>query len=186
MSAYPLVVHCLVNNIYIIITGRDTSKPGKWQFDWLFRIILRLVGSVTPILAAMGMANLIYIINYGGLTGYIVCYFFPAILQLASIRKCKKEFGWASHQNFQRNKADKRGTPEADQGRYISSEDETAPLIQNRRLLVRDHSYMTPYSIPILSHPFFVACMSVILVAMFVMIVMSIFVHPSPMQCELI
>ena len=24
MSAYPLVVHVLVNNIYIIITGRDT------------------------------------------------------------------------------------------------------------------------------------------------------------------
>ena len=192
MSAYPLVVHCLVNNIYIIITGRDTSEPGKWKFDWLLRIILRLVGSITPILAAMGMANLIYIINYGGLTGYIVCYFFPAILQLASIHKCKKIFGWASCHNFHGNKWDKKGTsivqpsvPEADrdQGGY-NSEDETAPLLQNR--WSHDNSYMTPYSIPVLSHPWFVACMTVILVAMFVMIVVSIFVHPTLMRCELI
>ena len=190
MSAYPLVVHCLVNNIYIIITGRDTSKPGKWRFDWLLRIFLRLIGSVTPILAAMGMANLIYIINYGGLTGYIVCYFFPAILQLASVRKCKKEFAWATHKNFQRNKADKSGAPnvppskpEADQGRYISSDDETTPLLKNRQLLARDQSYMTPYSIPVLSHPLFVTCMTVILVAMFVMIVVSIFVRPAQMHC---
>lgn len=191
MSAYPIVVHCLVNNIYIIITGHDTSAPPKWKLDWLLRIFLRLVGSVTPILAAMGMANLIYIINYGGLTGYIVCYFFPAILQLASIRKCKKLFGWATCHNFQQNKVDKRGTPivppsvpEADQGRYINSEDETTPLIQNRQLLLlRDRSYMTPYSIPVLSHPLFVAIMTVILVVMFVMIVVSIFVRPAQMHC---
>ena len=189
MSAYPLVVHVLVNNIYIIITGRDTSEKGKWQFDWLLRVILRLVGSISPLLASMGMANLIYIINYGGLTGYIVCYFFPAILQLASIHRCKMIFfsPSVSTRNYVQQ-VDQKGTPvvppsvrKGDQGTNTSSEDEGAPLLPNR--WSRNHSYMTPYSIPGLSHPLFVAAMMVILVVMFVMIVVSIFVHADPMKC---
>lgn len=32
MSAYPLVVHVLVNNIYIIITGKDIFRGSLREF----------------------------------------------------------------------------------------------------------------------------------------------------------
>ena len=176
MSAYPLVVHVLVNNIYIIITGRDTSEKGKWRFDWLMRMLLRLVGSVTPILAAMGLANLIYVIKYGGLFGYIVCYFFPAVLQVMSVRKCLRTF-----RNTQEAVFDRSGS---DVYNASGEGDETAPLV-GRRWMSHDRSYMTPYSIPILSHPIFVSVMTVFLVVIFGMIFGSLFVKASPMQCDL-
>lgn len=176
MSAYPLVVHVLVNNIYIIIMGRDTSEQGEWRFDWLLRVILRLVASITPILAAMGMANLIYVITYGGLTGYIVCYFFPAILQLSSIRACKKKFS-------------KVLSPASSDDLFPES-DETTPLSASMRKRKRgdtcnNQSYMTPYSIPGLSHPWFVAFMTGVVVVIFGLIVASLFVTPAQQKCQL-
>ena len=184
MSAYPLVVHVLVNNIYIIITGRDTSVPGKWRLDWLLRLVLRLAGSIAPLLAAMGMANLIQVINYGGLTGYIVCYFFPAVLQLTSIRKCKKTFSgeFSSGGRIQKEGGTTFVPPSVRTSDYVSSENESVPLIPNRKS--HDRSYMTPYSIPFLSHPWFVWFMMGIIVAIFVLIVASISVKPTPMTCE--
>ena len=172
MSAYPLVVHCLVNNIYIIVTGRDTSEAGKWKLDWLLRLVLRLVGSITPILAAMGMANLIYVITYGGLSGYIVCYFFPAILQLSSIRACKKKFSAYL------------SPPAMSSDVYQSDEKTPLSAHQNRRGFCNNKSYMTPYSIPVLSHPLFVAVMTGIVVVIFGLIVASLFVSPTQLSCK--
>lgn len=180
MSAYPLVVHCLVNNIYIIITGRDTSVPGKSRYDWLLRIALRLVGSVTPILAAMGMANLIYVITYGGLSGFIVCYFFPAVLQLISIRKCKKTFAEPTHGRIQDGKNTSYIFPPT-RNEDHNSDNEVTPLLQ--RWNMKSETYMTPYSIPILSHPLFVWFMTGLLVGIFGLVVASIFVHADQMQC---
>ena len=176
MSAYPLVVHVLVNNIYIIFTGRDTSEPGKWRLDWLLRVVLRLLGSITPILAAMGMANLIYVITYGGLTGYIVCYFFPAILQLSSIRACKKKFSTFLSP-----------APSSD---LFPESNETTPLSASMKKKKREgpynnRSYMTPYSIPGLSHPWFVAFMTGVVVVIFGLIVASLFVTPAQQKCRL-
>ena len=117
------------------------------------------------------MANLIYVITYGGLSGFIVCYFFPGVLQLASIRACKKTFSLTSSYD------------------YVPESDETTPLnavkkIKTRKRSSCNQSYMTPYSIPVLSHPLFVAFMVGIVVAIFVLIVASLFVHPTPMTCE--
>ena len=131
---------------------------------------------MTPILAAMGMANLIYVITYGGLTGYIVCYFFPAILQLTSIRACKKKFSPIL-------------SPAPSEDLYPES-DETTPLSASMNKKTRggpcnNQSYMTPYSIPGLSHPWFVAVMTVIVVAIFVLIVASLFVHPAQQTCQI-
>ena len=181
MSAYPLVVHVLVNNIYIIITGRDTSAKGKSRSDWLMRLLLRLAGSITPILAAMGLANLIYVIKYGGLFGYIVCYFFPAVLQLTSIRKCVQTFSGTQGTVFvpPPKKEDKDGY-------YATSseEDERSPLVSRHPWMSHDRSYMTPYSIPGLSHPIFVVVMTCFLVVIFVLIFSSLFIKAPPMHCD--
>ena len=179
MHNYVHVDYC--NNRYpdlLISAGKDTSEPGKWRLDWLLRVILRLVGSVTPIFAAMGMANLIYVMTYGGLTGYIVCYFFPAILQLSSIRACKKKFSSIFSSSS--------GSPSD----YIPDSDETTPLSASMSGKKRgegpcnNQSYMTPYSIPGLSHPWFVAFMTGVVVVIFVLIVASLFVHPAQQSCR--
>jgi hypothetical protein len=44
-------------------------------------------------------------------------------------------------------------------------------------------SYMTPYSIPGLSHPWFVAFMTGVVVVIFVLIVASLFVTPAQQAC---
>ena len=186
MSAYPLVVHCMVSNIYIIITGNDTSQKGKWRFDWILRVVLRLLGSITPLLAAMGMANLIYVITYGGLSGFIVCYFFPAFLQLISICTCTKKFSKPKEGHIQKEKHSYSVVPPSVNGAecssYTNSDDETTPLFPDQRS--KGHPYMTPYSIPFLSHPLFVGFMTVIVVILFAMIVASVFVHPDKMKCN--
>ena len=90
-SVYPLVVMTMVNNLYTVIFGKDSSE----QCDWLHFAILvgmRLGGSILPILAAMGISNLHYILNYAGLVGFSICFFFPTALQLGSQWVCKKTF----------------------------------------------------------------------------------------------
>ena len=181
LSAYPLVVHCLVNNIYIILTGRDTSKEGKWKFDWVLRVILRLFGSITPIFAVMGMANLIYIITYGGLSGYIVCYFFPAILQLTSIHACEKKFSVLSQSTTTRFQTNKETAMKKKENRTYT--DEMTPLNANQKTS-GNPSYMTQYSIPILSHPWFVAFMMAVIVMIFGLIMASLFISPDQISCE--
>ena len=91
ISAYPLVNHVIVNNLYIFITGHDTSKEVKHRFDLFLQVVLRFINAVLPILAAMGVANLIYVLKYAGLAGFM-CFMFPFLLQMKSIYTCRKRF----------------------------------------------------------------------------------------------
>lgn len=183
MSAFPLMVHCMVNNLYLIVTGRDTSEKASWGYDSLFRFTLRFVSAVLPLLAAMGIANLIYILKYAGLFGFAIALFFPAVLQLASIYSCNKTFN------------------------PVLPTERTPLIIQNERSIefsfrsmIRNvisglgllefrkenrKSHVTHYSRGFLSHPLFVIVVIFIGFWLFVMACTSLGISPQKLTCDI-
>eukprot|EP00731_Ephydatia_muelleri_P006520 Em0003g768a len=92
ISAYSLVTCSMVNNLYQVIMGRDTSQR-KHSYDGLILVAMRAVVAILPIVCSLFISNLVYILKYGGLVGFLTAFFFPLALQLASQYKCVKVFG---------------------------------------------------------------------------------------------
>lgn len=188
VSAYPLTSHVVVNNLYILITGHDTSRRNRHRFDMVLRIALRLVVSVLPILAAFGVANLIYVIKYAGLLGFI-CYFFPFILQLRSIQVCKRKFS-TSYFSISGGPTPGNGSDDEDS----KNKGSISPVLEKEKeslLLAKDLDskgkralYMTPYSYLLLSHPVSVVVVGITGLFLFLLAMSSLFVHPHKVTCE--
>ena len=167
MSAYPLTVICIVNNVYMAMTGRDTAAPSSWRYDWLFKLCLRFIIAVLPLAFAFAAANLVFILQYAGLLGFGIGFLFPVVLQLRSIYICNKLFG------------PKGATPKG--GVMVNVE--KTPLLDsvpkcNRR------SYMTPYSNVVLSHPIFVILIAFFGFSFFVISFVSLFIGPDKVSCQ--
>ncbi len=188
MSAFPLMVHCMVNNLYLIITGRDTSENPRWRCDWLFRFTLRFVSAVLPLLAAMGIANLIYILKYAGLFGFAIALFFPAILQLTSIYSCNKTFrGHVSVAPTEKTPLIIQNEGPIDLSfkchRMIRNVVYGLGLLEFR--IKNRMSYVTHYSRGFLSHPLFVIVVIFIGFLLFVMACTSIAISPQKLTCDI-
>ena len=177
MSAFPLVVHCIVNNVYIILTGRDTSEKPKWKYDWLFRLFLRLIAAILPLLAALGIANLIYVLKYAGLFGFAISLFFPAILQLRSIYVCNKEFGNGG--SFSETSALLVQNKERQASGVVAL---SSVVDFRKKSRVR---YETPYSMGMLSHPFVVMAIILIGACLFLLALTSLGISPTKVTCSL-
>ena len=199
LSAYPLTIHAMVNNIYIIITGHDTSELPKWRLDWLLRFFLRLTVATVPLLAAFGVSNLIFVLKYAGLLGFGVCFLYPTILQLASMYICVKEFGnkaknvkssaggggspGESSELEQRDRNDM--TELSEEAKLGHGKEEKSPLLKEKQDTDSKHRlYMTPYSNAVLSHPIFVGTVAVIEACLSVLAFASVFVEPSVLTCD--
>lgn len=179
MSAYPLTVICITNNLYMTMTGRDTSEKTRWKYDWILRLVMRFIIAVLPIGVAFGAANLVFILQYAGLLGFAICFLFPVVLQLRSIYVCNKLFG--------QYKVPKEGINISSSGERINTE--TAPLLlakpEGRSVkfkLTRFH-YMTPYSNVVLSHPIFVVLVALFGFSFFVLSFVSLFISPDHLSC---
>ena len=187
VSAYPLMIHTVVNNLYIIITGHDSSKPPskkyKW-FDFFLRIALRLIVAIFPILAAFGVANLVYVLKYAGLMGFNICFFFPTALQLRSVYVCRRRFA-PSHISVSGKHSSKEehqsllSTPNG----IVASKEQS--IVSMKRLEGKEKRlpYMTPYSSRIFSHPVAVVVVGTVGVFFFVLTLASLGVHPKTMTC---
>lgn len=170
ISAYPLVNICSVNNVYMAITGRDTSEPPKWKYDWILRLSLRFIIAVLPIMLAFGAANLVFILKYTGPVGFGICFLFPSVLQLRSMYICNKMFG---------------------QHRDPSTEKDSQPLINKKegknvskwRLCLREYN-TTPYSNVVISHPIFVVLIGYFGICFFVTSFISFFIGPDKFTCQ--
>ncbi len=176
LSAYPLSVHVLVNNVYRIVTGKDTSvKPTHRfaRFDIVFRSILRLICASVPILMAFGVSNFITVAKYSGLLDFIISTGSPMALQLGSIYLCKKTFG-------NRSKL-------ANQSIDIKLEE----LNSDQKSIAQQPShsrsirslYMTPYSNRLLSHPIAVCVFGVLGFVMFSLTFASLFLSQETEVC---
>ena len=193
ISAYPLTIHCIVNNIYIIITGSDTSKNPKWRLDWLLRLLLRLTAALLPLLAAFGVANLISVLKYAGLVGFGVCFLFPTILQLRSTFVCIKRFSSSVvnldlHTIEESHPVSKLNGEKTVNSELNGTETGTHSVNEEKSRLLEEKPdkhrfYMTPYSNVVLSNPIFVGIMGVIEVCLFILAFASLFVQPYRVTC---
>lgn len=189
VSAYPLMVHTVVNNFYIILVGHDTSKPSSNNYRWLdfvMQLTLRIVVAIVPILAALGVANLVYVLKYAGLMGFNICFFFPTILQLRSIYVCKRKFAPShisisgSHYNEEHQSL----LSSTGNGALIATHKQSLVSMKELRGKEKLLQYMTPYSSRLFSHPVVVVVVGVIGVCLFMLTLASLGVHPIPMECE--
>ncbi len=170
----------------MIITGKDTSKTPTHRYkkyDWLFRLLMRLVAAVLPVLAGFGVANLIYVLKYAGLFGFVVCFGFPTALQLRSIYVCKKTFAhtFVSVSGDKLTSEDEK-SHELDQ---VMSTKEKAPLLSVFETKEKDKRdlYMTPYSSKVFSHPIAVVIIGILGLLLFLLTIGSLFVHPTTEVC---
>lgn len=193
VSAYPLMVHTVVNNLYIIITGRDTSAkiPSKRKLDFILRLVLRLIVGILPILAALGVANLVYVLKYAGLMGFNICFFFPTVLQWRSMSVCKRKFA-PSHISVSgshtKDEEQKSLLPASSATSAIIFTAGQHSLLSTKQLVAgkKDKSqYMTPYSSVVFSHPIAVILVGVVGGCLFILTVASLGVHPSKLSCDL-
>ena len=97
-SAFPLIVHTTVNNVYTVIFGRDTSLDTglKWQ---LIQRLMKFVAAVVPILIAVFVSNLVVVLNYAGIIGFFIAFFFPILLHLRSQWVCFQTFRYTLEDN---------------------------------------------------------------------------------------
>lgn len=167
MSAYPLTVICIANNVYMALTGRDTSKISGKKYDWILRLVLRVIIAVLPLAMAFGAANLVFILQYAGQLGFAICFLFPVVLQLRSIYICSKIFGTS-------------GAP-----KNVIVNVEKTPLLKSAVTSKwwRSYQYMTPYSNVIFSHPLFVAFVACFGFSFFVISFVGFFIQPDRVSC---
>ena len=191
LSAFPLVLQAVTNNIYCLLTGRDTSEEVKHRYDWLLLLLLRLSFAVVSIVAGFGIANLVQVLKYGGLVGFCVL-LFPAFLQFQSIRVCKKLFVAVvatKKESFPMSKVTPESGASSDDGKGKGSQPESgtevAPLlsVQDQAALKESSLYMTPYSNRILSHPIAVVVIGIIIAVLTLLAVISLFIHPQKVTC---
>ncbi len=197
----------MVNNIYTVITGNDTSKQPKWKYDWILRFSLRFVAAFLPLIAAFGIANLIYVLKYAGLVGFGVCFLYPTVLQLRSTFICIKRFSITNVQlsltnsNSSTTSKSKTELKTGDSSELINDKDakpesrgeedttrkmsqEKAPLLEEEPKNKR-HLYMTPYSNRVLSHPVFVGIVAAVEVCLFILSLVGLFIQPQKLRCEI-
>ena len=175
MSAFPLNTICVSNNLYMALTGRDTSETRKGKYSGVVLLLVRLFTAVLPLGLAFGAANLVFILKYAGLLGFAMYFLFPAVLQLRSAYVCSKIFGQATQ--------DKKT-----ESMMLSTSGrlEKSPLVstatEEKKSLWKYN--MTPYSNVILSHPIFVAIIGFLGFCLFVMSSVSLFIGPHKESCE--
>lgn len=191
LSSFPLWTHVIVNNLYILITGQDTSKKPKYRFYWYLKIFLRFIVALIPILGAFGVANIIYILKYSGLVGFL-CLLVPFLLQLRSIAVCKKKFSEFCATKPGSSSVVKRNSDRQSMRKnedYMEIKDEILSITDKevKSLLSKkdDRSlYMTPYSYIIFSHPATVLLVGCSVVIMFIVGLASLFVEPEKLMCS--
>ena len=170
----------MVNNLYLLITGRDTALPPIFRFDRALRISLRFITALLPVLCSFGVANLITVLRYSGLAGF-ASLLFPIFLQLRSIHVCKRKFFVTQNHTV----SDETSCESKDPKKYLKLKAKLRNLFSKDSKSVQK-SYMTPYSLCVLSRPLSVEVMTVIGVSQFVLSVISLFMNVNRVSCELL
>ncbi|XP_003388035.1 PREDICTED: uncharacterized protein LOC100633436 [Amphimedon queenslandica] len=185
-SVFPLMIHTIVNNIYTVVFGRDTSQTTGVKHK-LIQVGMKFTASILPIVIGFFVSNLVYVLKYAGLLGFFISLFFPMLFQLSS--------QWVCCHLFTVGKSSDRvakNIASSSQGPTIQ---EKQPLLPNGKgslyekgigwfifdflftFKYRD-SYKTPYSTP-LSYPICVIGFFVVAVICFVLTIISLFVKET-------
>ena len=177
-SGYPLGIHAMVNNIYTVLTGHDTSIRQSNRCYRLLLLVLRFSGAVIPILCAFGVSNLVVVFQYGGIFSFAIIIFFPVVLQLQSIRVCKKTFRCIHVRMRMANASGEDSCSGDDTG----ATNNTQVVIHSLQLTQPQNEsslYMTPYSSKVFSHPIAVSIIGAIGGLLFLLSIASLFIQPE-------
>ena len=159
ISAYAIVVLVVSNNIYTVLTGKDSADASKLWFVLL--LVIKFVYTLAPIVVAMGVSNLVTVLKFLGVLVIFYDYVIPLLLQLTSQRLCYKTFEQILQSSYDLPESSTNGGSQ-ESSRLVPSSVKPSDL------------YMTPYS-NIFSHWPVVAVLGVMTLLMFVFTVMSSF-----------
>ena len=173
ISVYPLVVLTMVDNIYTVFFGKDSSQAPKTWTTFFIRMGMKFVSAILPILVALAVSNLVTVLKFAGLIGFFICFFIPTLLQLSSQWICVKTFKAALEPRT--TLQDNSFCSDNEQPRAKSAEN--APLITSPQVKPSE-LYMTPYS-NIFSYWPAVVIIGGVGVLLFALTVASLFFAPS-------
>ena len=173
-TVFPLVILVIINNIYMVVFGRDSSEDSSWR-SFFIRLVMKLTIASMAILVAVGISNLIIILEYSGLVTFLTALITPCLLQLRSQWVCHKMFG---------KESEKQPSHELNElsHKTVAGSGDSDPLLPQDTLhgltptccSKRDY-YTTPYS-NFLSHPVVVVLVGIVMVVCFLLSVASLFV----------
>ena len=93
ISAYPLVVTAVANNLYLVLMRRDTSEAMLTWKDRIGKLLFRFVFAFAPLIGAIFISNLVTVLKFAGLFAFAILFFAPILCQVRSRRLCVKHFG---------------------------------------------------------------------------------------------
>lgn len=163
--------------------GHDTSKapPSKYKWlDFILKTLFRFFAAVVPILAAFGVANLVYVLKYAGLMGFNICFFFPTILQLRSIYVCRAKF----QPSYINVSGGSRLIKNSEEKQSLLTVQNAGTLFGKRDGKSGSELYMTPFSSCIFSSPVAVVIVGVLGFCLFILTLVSLGVHPDKVECS--
>ena len=179
---YALNVQPIANNIYSVFFRQDTEKKTKKRSKrciQLLKVLIRLFVAVIPLAVGFGVSNLVTVLQYAGLTGFLLSFIFPTALQLQSIRVCKRVFrGVCTAQTtFPTNVL-----TEKDDSMKLSTGGQVVCSPQEKKPRNESSLYMTPYSTRILSNPIAVIIIGAIGGLLLLLTIGSLFFKPEKLS----
>ena len=179
---YALNVQPITNNIYSVFFRQDTEKKTKKRSKrciQLLKVLIRLFVAVIPLAVGFGVSNLVTVLQYAGLTGFILSFLFPTALQLQSIRVCKRVFrGVCTVQTTFPTDV----LSEKDDSMKLSTGGQVVCSPQEKKPRNESSFYMTPYSTRILSHPIAVIIIGAIGGLLLLLTIGSLFFKPEKLS----
>ena len=185
-SAFPLAIHILVNNLYTVIFGKDTTEHKTCKF-FIFQFVLKLFTATLPFAVSMFVANLVTIVTFAGLFGFFLSFYYPIILQISSQWKCYNTFARSNGQNLPRVSfvnfmnciSDTRHAdmPNGKEAKPLLNQ--SAPETSSNKLLhffTDSRLYYTPYSIPFLSSPTVVIAVGIVTFSFLILTIVSLII----------
>ena len=176
VSIYPLVVLTMVNNLYIVVFGKDSAEASKTWKTFFILLVMKFIAALCPIVVALAVSNLVKVLTFTGLAGIFLAFFFPTLLQISSEWVCRKKFG-----HFLRQRNGNSSVHELQETSSHASRDtpdhEDNPLIPYQKM-ESSSIYMTPYS-NIFSHWPVVMAIGIVELAILVLAMLGIFLPIS-------
>ena len=180
------MIHTIVNNIYTVVFGRDTSQTHGVKHK-LIQVGMKLTASILPIAIGFFVSNLVYVLKYAGLLGFFISLFFPMLFQLSSQWVCCQLFTVSKSPNqMAKNIASSSQGPTIQEKQPLLPNGKASLYKKDKRRFIFEFfftfkyrsSYKTPYSTP-LSYPLCVIGFFIVAVICFVLTIVSLFVHET-------
>lgn len=136
---------------------------------------MKFLAAILPICVAMFVSNLVTVLNYAGLIGFFIAFFFPILLHIRSQWVCVQTFKHISghHSKLNGYESDKETSPLLGAQGVTPSHDLVSEVLQFLFTTKFSSLYKTPYSM-YFSYPIFVLVIAFVSFTTLVFTIVSI------------